>query len=495
MASFPSAARRGRKRDGELRIGKWSSVFRRFSIDFALFSIFADGCLVAINLVLASALRPLLNGLPLVNTYFGVQQVPPLLYLLFPVIWIFCLLLFSVYHPSRNLYFGDELVNLFLGSMLAGVSLAGVLYLSYRDISRIFFLSFFLTTLVLMVGWRLLAQAAFHWSGHRLLPFRRVLIIGAGIVGKNLQRKIEEHRDVRLKLVGFLDDDPKKQAEDPLVLDTLENVRRAVMTRQVDHIILALPLRAHEQVNRLVANLHDLPVKVYVIPDYFALSLHHAAIDEFAGIPLLDLRAPALSDYQRLTKRAFDIAVTLLLLPITLPLMGLVALAVRIDSSGPVLFIQQRAGENGKLFGMYKFRTMVENADDMLHLVEQVNPEGNIIHKTAFDPRVTRLGGFLRRTSMDELPQFFNVLRGEMSLVGPRPEMPCLVERYEPWQRKRFVVPPGLTGYWQVHGRSDKPMHLHTEEDLYYIQHYSPWLDIVILFQTVGAILSRKGAY
>jgi exopolysaccharide biosynthesis polyprenyl glycosylphosphotransferase len=258
---------------------------------------------------------------------------------------------------------------------------------------------------------------------------------------------------------------------------------------------LALPLRAHERANRIVADLHDLPVRVYVVPDYFAFTLHHAGIDELAGIPMLDLRAPALSDYQRLIKRAFDILVTLLLMPIVLPVMGLVALAIRLDSPGPILFHQDRIGENGQALKMHKFRTMVNNAEELRHLVAGKDENGQPIHKAADDPRVTRLGHWLRQLSLDELPQFFNILKGEMSLVGPRPEMPYMVEKYAPWQRKRFAVPPGLTGWWQVHGRSDKPMHLHTEEDLYYIQNYSPWLDILIMVKTIGAVITRRGAY
>jgi lipopolysaccharide/colanic/teichoic acid biosynthesis glycosyltransferase len=175
--------------------------------------------------------------------------------------------------------------------------------------------------------------------------------------------------------------------------------------------------------------------------------------------------------------------------------MGLIAIGIRLHSPGPVLLHQERIGENGRLFKMHKFRTMVENAEEMRHLVERVDEEGHVLHKSPSDPRVTRFGRFLRILSLDELPQFFNILRGQMSLVGPRPEMPFLVEKYEPWQRKRFSVPPGLTGWWQIHGRSDKPMHLHTEEDLYYIQNYSPWLDIVIIMKTVGSVLSRKGAF
>jgi exopolysaccharide biosynthesis polyprenyl glycosylphosphotransferase len=469
-------------------------MFRRFSIDFALFSIVLDAGLIASSLILASYLRPALNVLPFAKDLFGVQSLPLPLYPFFPVLWISCLLIFSVYNPSRNLHFGDELVSLVVGSLLAGVAMAGVLYLSYRDISRVLFVSFFGLAFLFLVVWRLLAQAVFQWTG-RGIPPQRALIIGAGIVGKDLQRKIAEHQGQRLTLVGFLDDDPKKRSEDPLVIDSLENVRQVVLEKKIDHVVLALPRRAHERTNRLVADLHDLPVKVYVIPDYFALTLHHAAVEEFADIPVLDLRAPALSDYQRLIKRAFDIVGTLLLLIVFLPIMAVIAVAVRIDSPGPILLHQERAGENGRPFKMHKFRTMVENAESLRHLVERKDEDGHLIHKTANDPRVTRLGSFLRRNSMDEYPQFFNVLTGEMSLVGPRPEMLQLVQQYEPWQRKRFAVPPGLTGWWQIHGRSDKPMHLHTEEDLYYIQHYSPWLDVVILFRTVGAVLSRKGAY
>jgi lipopolysaccharide/colanic/teichoic acid biosynthesis glycosyltransferase len=144
---------------------------------------------------------------------------------------------------------------------------------------------------------------------------------------------------------------------------------------------------------------------------------------------------------------------------------------------------------------MLKFRTMVRNAEQLQSQVEKRDAEGNLIHKSKDDPRVTKIGKFLRRFSLDELPQLINIVRGDMSLVGPRPEMPYLVEKYQPWQRKRFAVPPGLTGWWQINGRSDKPMHLHTEDDLYYIQNYSIWLDIQILMRTVWVVLVGRGAY
>jgi lipopolysaccharide/colanic/teichoic acid biosynthesis glycosyltransferase len=166
-----------------------------------------------------------------------------------------------------------------------------------------------------------------------------------------------------------------------------------------------------------------------------------------------------------------------------------------VEDGAPILFRQQRVGEFGRVFEMLKFRTMVRNAEQLKGQVVKRDADGNLIHKSKDDPRITRTGRLLRRLSLDELPQLFHVLAGTMSLVGPRPEMPYLVEEYQPWQHQRFAIPPGMTGWWQVNGRSDKPMHLHTEDDLYYIQNYSIWLDVQILVRTVWVVLFGKGAF
>jgi exopolysaccharide biosynthesis polyprenyl glycosylphosphotransferase len=207
------------------------------------------------------------------------------------------------------------------------------------------------------------------------------------------------------------------------------------------------------------------------------------------------LRASAIDDYQRMLKRVFDISIGGIGLLLASPILALVALAIVLEDGHPVFFRQKRAGENGRVFEMLKFRTMIRDAEKMRSEVEYVDADGNLIHKSKNDPRVTRIGRFLRRFSLDELPQLFNILAGTMSLVGPRPEMPYLVEKYQPWQRKRFAVPPGLTGWWQVNGRSDRPMHLHSEDDLYYIQNFSIWLDIQILVRTIWVVLIGKGSY
>ena len=194
-------------------------------------------------------------------------------------------------------------------------------------------------------------------------------------------------------------------------------------------------------------------------------------------------------------KRVFDLSFGIFALVLTLPLIVLSALLVYLDDGTPVIFRQTRVGRNGRFFEIYKLRTMIKNAEQMQSQVEKLNHDGKIIHKTIDDPRVTRMGRILRRFSLDELPQLFNVLAGTMSLVGPRPELPHLVETYEAWQYKRFAVPPGMTGWWQIHGRSDRPMHLHTEDDLYYIQNHSIWLDLQIILRTLWIVINGRGAY
>jgi len=470
-------------------------MFRRFSVTFAIFSLILDGLVIGFSLVIAYATRPLFNSLPFAQKVDFPADPPWALSILFPVIWVGVLLIFSVYDGRKNLRIAEEFSSLTVGSILAVIAMAGILYLSYRQVSRVLFLFFSLESFLLMIIWRLGARLFFRLKFTSFVKNRRVLILGAGEGGQRLYDLIQNQPGFGLEAVGYLDDDPEKQKGNALILAPIERVRQVIAAQAVDDVVVALPRSAHERLNWVVSELHDLAVKVWIIPDYFSLALNRASVEEFAGIPMLDLRAPALSEYQRMIKRTFDLMVTIVGLPFLLPLSGVIALAIRLDSPGPIIYRARRVGENGKLFDMLKFRTMVKNADALRHLVEHEDENGNLIHKIPNDPRITRVGHFLRKTSLDELPQLINVVHGDMSLVGPRPEMPYLVDKYQLWQRKRFAMPQGMTGWWQIHGRSDKPMHLHTEEDLYYVQHYSIWLDLQILAQTIWVVLRGKGAY
>ena len=232
-----------------------------------------------------------------------------------------------------------------------------------------------------------------------------------------------------------------------------------------------------------------------MVPDLFDLAFARTGIEDIDGIPIVSLRDPAITPIRRMIKRGFDLLIASVMLILCALPIAIIAIAIKRDSRGPVIFKQQRVGENGKLFWMLKFRTMIDGADRQWPEQIEKQADGQSVFKHRDDPRITRVGRWLRQFSLDELPQLLNVVKGEMSLVGPRPELPWLMAEYASWQFKRFNVPQGMTGWWQVNGRSEKPTLAKTRDDLYYIQNYSLWLDILILWKTIGAVLRRTGAF
>jgi len=468
-------------------------MLRRFSVNFAIFSMFLDGASALFCLWFAATIRPLMNFLAFVKTVDS-PAVPLQLYVLFPLIWIIVFSSLSIYDGRKFLRAADELAALMLATIIASISTAGILYFSFRDVSRALFVLFVISAFLVCLLWRLLARVYFRARRESSTISRRLLVVGLGPLGQSVGQQIQPAISENLTLVGFVDDgygDHNKVSS----LGTVEELKTLIREHHVTDVVIALPYSEYHKMSEIVLYLEDLPVGVWIALGFFDLALYRTDIEDFAGIPMLDLRASAIDDYQRMIKRAFDLFFGLFALALALPLLALSALMVFLEDGAPILFRQKRVGENGRLFEMLKFRTMIKNAEQLQGQVEKRDAEGNLIHKTKDDPRVTRVGRLLRRLSLDELPQLFNVLAGTMSLVGPRPEMPYLVEKYQPWQRKRFAIPPGLTGWWQVSGRSDKPMHLHTEDDLYYIQNYSIWLDVQILVRTAWVVLFGKGAY
>jgi exopolysaccharide biosynthesis polyprenyl glycosylphosphotransferase len=468
-------------------------MLRRFSVNYAVFSCLTDLLLTFAAFSMAAYLRPDLPQIPLLVTVSDVS-LPGWIYVVIPLAWVLVFLVASVYDPGRSYKVVDEMQSVSIAIVLASLLSAGLFFFVFREFSRYLFITFVALNSVFLVGWRIFARLIFHLVRIPAAE-KRVIIVGAGNTGQRVGEMIQQYDWMGLSLVGYLDDSSKVDPEKMNVIGRIGDARAVVTREHIDDVVIALPQEAYGRVNELVLSLQDMPVNMRVVPDYFSLALYQATVDDFGGLPMINLREPALNEVQRLLKRLFDLTLAGISLLFIWPFLLLIALAVRIDSPGPVIYRQKRVGENGRIFNMYKFRSMIVNAEKMQDKVSRVDEEGRITFKRPNDPRVTRIGRFLRRTSLDELLQLVNVLKGDMSLVGPRPELPWLVSQYEPWQHKRFAVPQGITGWWQVNGRSDKPLHLHTEDDLYYVQNYSLWMDIYILLKTPLVILRGTGAY
>lgn len=485
-----------------------------------LLAVAIDIVLTLVALYGASELR---LALPFGKDLYGpYARLSAVVYLLTGIIWAGVFSQFNLY-TRRWTRLRDEWWVLLFATLTALLILAGSLYMSFRQVSRLQFVYFGTIDLVLLslarvvrAWWRVMLGERDRW---------RVLIAGAGAAGRSIAQNILLQRGTGIEVVGFLEDDVAQQ-EQPIVglkvLGTLDDALVVIQRERVSEIVLALPQDAHERMLQVVMALEELPVQVSLVPDVLDLAWFVTRVDDLGGVPLLRLRESPLNGPLRAIKRLMDIVVAFLLLIPTLPIMLLAALLIKLDSPGPVMLRQKRIGENARPFGMLKLRSMYADAKEpaiegsgeaarWLDDEQENRDDGDVAARIAVppvkvtaaqlfkkypnDPRITRVGRVLRHYSIDELPQLVNVLRGEMSLVGPRPELPWLVDCYEPWQRHRFAVPPGMTGWWQINGRSDRPMHLNVDDDLYYIRNYSLWLDIQILLRTVPAVLSGKGAY
>jgi exopolysaccharide biosynthesis polyprenyl glycosylphosphotransferase len=328
----------------------------------------------------------------------------------------------------------------------------------------------------------------------------RVLIIGAGEVGHTLAAKIEAHPEYRIRLVGFLDDgEPRRNAASAPavpVIGNLSDLDAIVEHETVDRVIVAFSRARHNDFLRIVRACADSGVKVNIVPRLFEVVSSQALVDDIEGIPLLDVGHVELSRFNMAVKRAFDLIVGgVLCIPI-LPLMGLVAIVIKIDSRGPVFYRQERMGRGGKTFLIYKFRSMYVGADEeRLELAEQQNDYDGPMFKLKEDPRITRVGGPLRRWSLDELPQILNVMRGEMSPVGPRPLWVEEAKQCRGWTQKRLDITPGITGLWQTLGRTNIPFDEMVKLDYMYVTGWSLSWDVKLLLQTVPAVLNKRGAY
>lgn len=464
-------------------------VLKRFSANYMAALFLMDGALFQVALWLSVVLW---HDWP--ELYAGLR-------LWIAIFWCVSFLLLDVYHPGKVIRWHQEYQRVFLGHLVASLMLAGTLFLLDSPLPRPVFLGHYLISALLLYGCRSLIRAWYRyrrWRDKDPGSINRVLVINGGNLGVNFVREFQNVRWPGIEITGLLDDGRDGETPQLAGLPILGQVRQAreiVGQYRINEVVIALPRGEHRLIAILVAELADLPVRVHVVPDYFDLAFFHFTVESLGGIPVIGLQAPAINGFQRMVKRIVDLILASLMIVLCLPLVLLVAIAIKLEDRGPVFYWTERIGENQRLFRMLKLRSMVEDASIRQEEVNQYDDAGNLIHKRRDDPRVTQVGHWIRRHSIDELPNLWNVLTGEMSLVGPRPELPWMVARYEPWQMKRFAVPQGMTGWWQVTGRSDKPMHLHTDDDIYYIQHYSLWLDIQIMWRTIAVVLRGKGAY
>lgn len=370
--------------------------------------------------------------------------------------------------------------------------------------SRLILIYAWALTVVLLLLWRGLIRLVRVQLWQRGVGIERVVVVGASEPARRLLQALADRPHLGYQVVGFVDDLPGR---DEWLIATQHRVVRAprlggchdlgqvVRRFQIDEVIIALPSASHQQIMGLVATCHERAVRFRLVPDLFELTFDQVQIDEVNGVPLLGLKASTLSGGQALVKRAVDLALSVLVLIAGAPLLALIALAIKLDSPGPILFRQIRVGKDGREFVCYKFRTMCVDAEARLPELLDRNEADGPLFKLRDDPRRTRVGRWLRRTSLDEVAQVFNILKGEMSWVGPRPPVPAEVARYEEWHRQRLLVTPGITGLWQVSGRSDLTFDEMVLLDLYYAEHWSLWLDLKILLRTVPAVLSARGAY
>jgi len=406
--------------------------------------------------------------------------------------WFFVLSSFWLYRSKRLASWQDELTDVLRAVIFATLILATQILLAEwsifpkRFLLIFAFTSFSLLFLIRLFKRNLLKQFRLH--GRNL---RSVMVIGAGPRGQKLLELINENPSVGYKFIGFIDD-----LYIPGVLGKLSQIPTILANNVVDEIVICLPIKTfYEQIQSITEVAEEQGITVRIYSDLFNLRLSRAVAGEIGDAPILSIYASRLSEWQTFVKGSIDFVGALALLILLSPLMVLIAVLVKLTSPGPVFFVQDRVGLNKRRFKMFKFRTMVADAPARQRELEMLNEAEGPVFKIKNDPRVTALGVWLRKTSLDELPQLINIVLGDLSLVGPRPLPERDFQKFDKlWFNRRFSVKPGITCIWQVSGRSGTSFDKWILQDLEYIERWSLGLDLKILFKTIPTVLRGTGA-
>ncbi len=468
-------------------------MYKKYRL-FQYFLVIADALTVLAVPVAMVNLRPFLPGKIVVPGDVLVWSFWEI-YLAITIIYLLVLARAGVYDVSRLPFFLPQVFRLLSSYFRAVLVCAGFLFFVHREVSRVLIVYFSIVTFGGFVLIRyFMTRYLLRWQG--AIRRTNVVIVGSTENSTSLALKILDRYETVYNLIGMVASGDGLAPNLPVpLIGKIEDLPRLIGENNVELVLIALHGWKYKEVGKLIQELYPLPVRIYLIPDVLELTLRHSEVENFAGVTVIGIREPVIQGFQRVVKRAFDLVAASVAILFGWPVGLIISLAIKLDSQGPALFKTERTGENGRIFTMLKFRTMTVGADKLQEQVTRLDDKGRPVYKIIDDPRITRVGRWLRRWSLDELPQLINVFKGEMSLVGPRPEQVFITEDYATSQWPRLSVPPGLTGWWQVSGRSALPMHLNTEYDLYYVRNYSFLLDLKIIVKTIGAVVWGRGAY
>lgn len=429
-------------------------------------------------------------------TWFEFEGLPPFqdtLETLLMIVVIFPLIFrgSNLYTTNRGRTHISEVFEVFKANALATLVLVGVSYFIRERFSRLTIILFAGYAFLAVSSVRLAFRAIFNELRRRGVNLKTILVVGAGNLGQRVVETIEQHKELGFTVTGLLTRKSEKLGTSVMgvpVVGLFSDLQKVLDEKPVDQVVLALPLEEQAQLRELMEVLAQRTIDVKVVPDLFSYVTLRGGLEEFGGLPIISLQGAPLEGWNRIAKRVFDILVAGLALLFLTPVMAVLAILVKLSSKGPVFFAQERMGIDGQLFHMYKFRSMKVDAE-----------ADGAKFATEGDPRRTALGTFMRKTSLDEVPQFWNVLVGDMSLVGPRPERPVFIEEFKkqiPRYHLRHMVKSGITGWAQINGlRGNTSIKDRIDYDLYYIENWSLMFDVKILVRTaLGGFLS-KNAY
>ncbi len=475
-------------------------MFERYRSSLARLVILADILLINVAFAISYWVRYELQWFRAVDevNYVPYSQYFPI-GLLLTVVLLITYKLEGVYNQPRGRSWLNEVYSIVSGTT-TGIIIMVVIFFFYRPLfySRLIFIYAATFVLLLLSFSRLVKSIILSQLRKRGFGVRKLLIVGAGEVGRTIMRTIVALPELGYQVVGFVDDNPEKGQSDIgsfKGLGSLDNLPRIIQEEVIDEVVITLPWMYHRKILSIMAQCQRQQVRARIVPDLFQMSLSRVDVDDLGGIPMIGVREISISGWKLVLKRALDVTFALWGLILLSPLMALIALFIKLDSPGPVFFKQVRVGKGGRQFALYKFRSMREGAEKEQEKLADLNEAIGPIFKMRDDPRLTRLGKILRRISLDELPQLYNVLRGEMSLVGPRPPLPSEVEQYQEWHKRRLDASPGMTGLWQVSGRSGLSFDEMVLLDIYYIENWSPALDSMIFLRTIPRAILGDGAY